>query len=81
MREGADKTGWVQIVGIVGDVHEGGLATEAGQEFYVPGVMHPPQTAYLAVRTEGNPLRFVNLFRNQVLAIDPDQPIFGYRTP
>ena len=80
MREGADKTGWVEIVGIVGDVHEGSLRSDAGPEFYVPSIMHPPQTAYLVVRTQGHALRFVNLVRNQVMAIDPDQPISDVKT-
>ncbi|MGA8598639.1 MAG: FtsX-like permease family protein, partial [Bryobacteraceae bacterium] len=80
MREGADKTGWVEIVGIVADVREGGLATDAGPEFYVPSAMHPPQTAYLVVRTQGNALRFVSLVRNQVMAIDPDQPVSDVKT-
>jgi putative ABC transport system permease protein len=80
MREGADKTGWVEIVGIVADVHEGSLRIDAGPEFYVPSIMHPPQTAYLAVRTSEDPLRFVNVVRNHVIAIDPDQPISDVKT-
>jgi putative ABC transport system permease protein len=75
MREGADKTGLVEIVGVVADVHEGGLAMDPGPEFYVSAVMHPPQTAYLMVRTESAPLHFVNAIRRQVLAIDRDQPV------
>src|SRR2546430_13110306 len=39
-------------------------------EFYVPTVVHPPQTAYLVVRTQGDPQPFVNAVRSQVLAID-----------
>jgi putative ABC transport system permease protein len=34
----------------------------------------------LAVRTEGDPLRFVNAIRGQVLAIDRDQPITAVKT-
>ena len=34
----------------------------------------------LAVRTEGNPLSFANAIRNQVMAIDTDQPIASVRT-
>lgn len=47
MREGADKTGWMEIVGIVADVREGGLAADALPEFYVPWTIHAPQTPYL----------------------------------
>ena len=80
LREGLDKTGWVQIVGIVADVHEEGLATDPVPEFYVPTVVHPPQTAYLVVRTQGDPELFVNAVRSQVLAIDQDQPVSDVRT-
>lgn len=46
---GADKSAaWLEIVGVVSDVHEGGLAADAGPEFYVPIAKHTPQTAYLA---------------------------------
>ncbi len=79
--EGYDKkVGWLEVVGIVADVHEGGLASAATPEFYVPCAVHPPQTAYLAVRTEGDPLRFTNPVRIQVLALDRDQSISEVRT-
>ncbi|MGH9630723.1 MAG: ADOP family duplicated permease, partial [Bryobacteraceae bacterium] len=72
MREGMDRTGWLQIVGIVADVRQGGLAANAWPQFYVLPVVHAPQTAYLAARTDGGPLLFVNTIRKQVLAIDRD---------
>ncbi len=80
MREGADRTDWVEIVGIVGNVHEGGLAMQALPEFYVPCIIHPPQTAYLVVRTVGDPMRFASAVRKQVQAIDRDEPISDIRT-
>jgi putative ABC transport system permease protein len=75
LREGADKTGWLEIVGVVGDVHEGGLAVNPLPEFYVLPVIHAPQTAYIAVRSDGNAMRLVNVLRQAVLATDRDQPI------
>jgi predicted permease len=78
--EGVDKIKSAEIVGIVADIHERGLAADPGPEFYVPCVIHPPQTAYLAVRTEGDPLRLGNAIRSQVLAIDRDQPVSEIRT-
>jgi ABC-type antimicrobial peptide transport system permease subunit len=80
MREGIDKTDWVEIVGIVADVHEEGLTADPVPEFYVPSVVHPPQTAYLVVRTQGDPQIFVNALRSQVLAIDQDEPVSDVRT-
>ncbi len=80
MGEGVDKIKSAEIVGIVADVHERGLAFNAAPEFYVPYVIHPPQTAYLAVRTERDPLRLSNAIRNQVQAIDRDQPVSDVKT-
>jgi putative ABC transport system permease protein len=78
--EGIDRTGGVEVVGIVADVHEEGLTAGPVPEFYVPTVVHAPQTAYLAVRTERDPLLFVKAVRSQVLAIDHDQPVSDIRT-
>jgi putative ABC transport system permease protein len=80
MREGIDKTEWVEIVGIVADVHEEGLTADPVPEFYVPTAVHAPQTAYLVVRTQGDPQLLVNAVRSQVLAIDQDQPVSDVRT-
>jgi len=80
MREGIDRTGWVEIVGIVADVHEGDFTGAVEPEFYVPTVIHAPQTAYLAVRTAGDPLRFVDIIRKQVLAMDSGQPVSDIKT-
>jgi predicted permease len=78
--EAPDKLDSAEIVGIVADVHERGLAVDARPEFYVPSGVHPPQTAYLAVRTDGDPLRLVNIIRRLARAIDPDQSISDIRT-
>ena len=80
--EGADKAiGELEIVGVVGDVHERGLTSEPRPEFYVPLIVHPPQRAYLAARTQGaDPLGLANTIRNEVLAIDRDQAVSDVHT-
>lgn len=81
VKEGYDKAlGWIEVVGIVADIHEGGLASDAVAEFYLPCAMHPPLTAFLMVRTPGDPLSFANAIREQVLAVDQDQPVSDVRT-
>jgi len=80
MREGADRTGWMEIVGIVANVHEGSLAMDPLPEFYIPCVIHPPQTAYLAVRTGGDPHGYINAVRKQVQTIDRDEPLSDIKT-
>jgi predicted permease len=78
---GYDKAiGWMEIVGIMADVRDLGLAEDAEPTVYLPTAVHPPQVAYLAARTEGDPRRFVNTIRSQALAIDSDQPVSDIRT-
>jgi putative ABC transport system permease protein len=80
VKEAYDKAvGWMEVVGIAADIREGGLASPAVAEFYVPCAVHPPQTAYLAVRTQGDPLHFTGAIRAQVAAVDPDQAISEVR--
>ncbi|HYL73612.1 MAG TPA: ABC transporter permease [Bryobacteraceae bacterium] len=79
--EGYDKlVGMMEVVGIVADIHEGGLASDVVSEFYLPCVVHPPQNAYLVVRTPGDPLKLGNSVRSQVAAIDRDQSVSEIRT-
>jgi predicted permease len=75
MREGADKTDWLEIVGVAADVREGGFALEPLPEFYVPWVIHSPQTPYLVVRTVTDPLHLAASVRKQVEAIDPQEAL------
>ena len=80
MSEGADRMRSAEIIGIVADVRERGLAAEPEPEFYVPSVVHPPQTAYLVVRTDRAPLSFTNAVRSEVSAIDRDQAVSDVRS-
>jgi predicted permease len=68
------------IVGIVADVHERGLDTDAMPEVYLPLALNPIPTAALVVRTNGDPHRFVNSVRAQVLAMDRDQAVSNVKT-
>jgi len=81
IKEGYDKAlGWMEVVGIVADIHEGGLANDTVAEFYLPCALHPPLTAFLIARTEGDPLSFANAIRQRVLAVDRDQPVSDVKT-
>jgi predicted permease len=80
LQEGVDRTGPMEIVGIVANVHEADLTTDMGPEFYVPDIVHAPQTAYLALRTARDPQLFIHAVRRAVLAIDRNQPVSDVRT-
>jgi putative ABC transport system permease protein len=68
-----------EIVGIVADVRQG-LDSELRPGLYRAYAQSPQPAVSFAVRTDSDPMRFASLVRNQVLAIDPDQPISAVRT-
>jgi putative ABC transport system permease protein len=64
-----------EIVGIVADIRQRGLDLEPRPGVYLSSTQHPPESAMLAVRTESDPLSLTNAVRNQILALDRDQPV------
>ena len=69
-----------RIVGVVADVHQGGPLVRPIPQVYIPDRLYPPQTAFLALRANGDPLRAVDAVRAQVRAIDANQSITDVRT-
>lgn len=63
------------IVGVVGDIRHEGLAEEAQPEIYVPHQQVGMPNLSLVVRTAGDPLAVVSAVRNEVRALDKDQPV------
>ncbi|HTU36297.1 MAG TPA: ABC transporter permease [Candidatus Acidoferrum sp.] len=67
---------WITIVGIVGDVRQAGLDQPPRPEIYLPFQQHDFfAPSYIAVRTSGDPMAFANAVREQVWAVDKDQPV------
>ncbi|MGC1782172.1 MAG: ABC transporter permease [Acidobacteriaceae bacterium] len=64
-----------EIVGVVTDIHQGGLDLEPRPGVYLSSAQQPPESAMLAVRTAGDPLSFANAVRNRILILDPNQPV------
>ncbi len=76
-----DTEAWrtVEIVGVVGDVKHTGLDAEGTADVYVPFAQTPPDVSVwlanifcVAVRTDGDPLRFVPAVRREIQALDRD---------
>jgi len=63
------------IVGVVGDVRQGGPAAPVGPLIYLSYLQSGSQSLSLAVRTRGDPLKLAAAVRSQILRIDKDQPI------
>ena len=77
----------VEIVGVVGDVHDFGLETDSRAEIFAPISQVPAETiSYLKnnmcwfVRTENEPLMLAAQFRKEIKRIDPDVPASSVRT-
>src|SRR4051794_29840513 len=65
-----------EVVGIVGDVKHYGLDSEPRAELFMPAWQQPLNGMALIVRTASDPAAFVDAIRRQVLAVDPEQPIY-----
>jgi len=77
---GFSGTGWCSIVGVVGDVKQGGLASDAPLTIYMPYEQGPSfllSFMAIAVRTDGDPFALVNSVRTEVQSVDPEIPVFG----
>src|SRR5581483_742647 len=61
------------VVGVVSDKHQFGPDAAPHLQIYLPG--HHMQQMYLVVRTVGDPLAMANAVKQQVWAIDKDQPV------
>ncbi len=69
-----------EIIGVVGDVRHQGLDGPLQAAIYVPLRQNAQSSMMLIVRSSIDPLSLVGAVREQVLAIDPDQPISRVRT-
>jgi putative ABC transport system permease protein len=74
-----DRAPWMQIVGIVHDVkHE--LNIPVTPEYYFPHAQDGWIGMVLVARTTSEPSAMASLIRQQVWAIDKDQPVFNVKT-
>ena len=68
------------IVGVVGNIRQESITDAAIPEIYVPFAQMPMNGMSVMVRTASDPLALVGAVRNEVLAIDKNQPIYGVKT-
>ena len=74
-----ESTQWMEIVGVVEDVkHE--LNLPVTPEYYLPHAQDPWNAMVLVARTTVEPGSLSSALRQQVGAIDKDQPVFDIRT-
>ena len=75
-----NASGWVTIVGIVGNTRNDGLSRPPQPEIFIPYTLLAPPGRTLAVRTSGDPKRLANALRAQVWEMDKEQPLNGPTT-
>jgi len=69
-----------EIVGVVCDVKGSGLDAAVDAEMYLPMLQRCWGYVELVARTAGDPLAVVNTVREEVWALDKDQPLHNIRT-
>jgi predicted permease len=82
-----ESEGWREIVGVVGHVKQYGLNEEGRAEIYRPWTQIPPKwkadftrATDMIVRTSVDPLSLVGAIKQEIRAIDKDQPIAQVQT-
>jgi predicted permease len=70
----------IQIVGVVGDFRQKNLATPAEPTAYLHYLQNIRAGMSIAVRTNGNPLRYTNAIREAIWSVDRDQTITSMET-
>jgi putative ABC transport system permease protein len=74
-----DRAPWMQVVGVIRDVkHE--LNIPVTPEYYLPHAQDAWSSMVLVTKTAGDPAAMAGVIRQQVWAIDKDQPVFDVRT-
>jgi predicted permease len=74
------STQWFQIVGVVADAVDDGLANPVKPAFYVPYTIWPGLVPEILVRTRMPPRSVLHAVRAQVQSVDADQQVDGYVT-
>jgi putative ABC transport system permease protein len=68
---------WATVVGICATAHLKDLTEPSKGTFYLPSYLY---SSTLVVRTSGDPRLLTSAIRDQVLAVDPNQPVYDVKT-
>ncbi len=71
---------WIEVVGVVGHAAHEGLDADPRLQLYLSYRQAPQPFMTVAIRTAGDPARFVNLVREAVASVDPELPISNVGT-
>ena len=75
-----EKTVMREIIGVVGDVRNQNLSTEAKPAYYLPQAQVPFNQMTIVVKTTNDPRSLITAVQNEVKSMDPDLPVFSIKT-
>jgi len=71
------SSGWLQVIGVVGDSLDDGLDKPVAPAVYAPYTLVTWLWTQVLVRTQGEPLAMLHSIQLQIASIDPDQQTIG----
>jgi putative ABC transport system permease protein len=74
------KSPWRTVIGIIRDIRQQSLDTEPYAQVYSPYAQFPSRSMTLVARTSSDPPGLVPSIRNELSAMDKDQPLYNVRT-
>jgi len=77
-----EKTDWLTVVGVVGEVRQDGLVTsrEPVGAYYLPIEQEPVRGLTFAIRTAADPTTMISSLRRELAALDAELPVFSMKT-
>lgn len=72
-----DKPEWLEVVGVVSEARRCLDRDEPNGTFYLPYGQKPTNFMTVVIRTAGDPLALVDAARDEVLAVNPQIPIYN----
>jgi putative ABC transport system permease protein len=72
--------GWIQVVGVVGDIKQYGLDKDVVDEIYVPLAQNPMSQASLVIKTAVEPMSIARGVIELLHGVDPNQPAARVRS-
>jgi len=67
---------WTTIVGVVADVRNSWISSQAEPSIYIPYRQSPPHFTALALRTQGAPLSVLPGVRSRIAELDAELPLY-----
>ena len=71
---------WATIIGIVKDMPQHAVDSKPGPDFYFPFLQRSDRALHLLMRTANNPNDSIEAIRQQVGALDKEQPVTAFKT-